>query len=82
MQGTRGCNDILVISLFPVHQAITSYVEVSLVGKPGNLPSLCHLVQSNAHYTECKCEYSATLSTVERVQYPCNGHYLTLLSCH
>ena len=44
---------------------LMSDVGVSLVGKPGDLPWLCHLVQSNAHYTECKCEYSTTLSTVE-----------------
>ena len=60
----------VIISLFPVHQAITAneIAGVSLVGKPGDLPWLRHLVQSNAHYTECKCEYSTTLSTVERVQ--------------
>ena len=47
---------------------LMSDVGVSWVGKPGDLPWLRHLVQSNAHYTECKCEYSTTLSTVERVQ--------------
>ena len=47
---------------------LMSDVGVSLVGKPGDLPWLRHLVQSNAHSTECKCEYSTTLSTVERVQ--------------
>ena len=47
---------------------LMSDAGVSLVGKPGDLPWLRHLVQSNAHYTECKCEYSTTLSTVERVQ--------------
>ena len=65
-----GCNDRVVISLFPVPQAIidNEIAGVSLVRKPGDLPWLRHLVQSNAHYTECKCEYSTTLFIVERVQ--------------